>query len=97
MPRRRHLPKEGVDKRSVFRQQFGSEADGERVLAQVREAALESGLHFSLSGQRAGNSEDAHRLVLAAASSGSHTAVLRDVGRPGVGAVFREKREGCCE
>ena len=34
---RRHLPKEGVSKREVFRQQFGgNEAHGDRVVAQVK-------------------------------------------------------------
>ena len=61
---RRHLPKEGVGKREVFRQQFGNDAHGERVIQQVKATALQSGLQFNLSEQRAGNSEDAHRLLL---------------------------------
>ena len=61
---RRHLPKEGVPKHEIFRRQFGSDARGERVLAQVAATAAEDGLRFNLTDQRAGNSEDAHRLLL---------------------------------
>ena len=61
---RRHLPKTGVLKLDVFRQQFGDAAQGERVLAQVQAAAAANGLCFDNVDQRAGNSEDAHRLLL---------------------------------
>ena len=61
---RRHLPKEGVAKRDVFEQQFGDPSRGDRMLAQVVDTAAEDGLNFDLTGQRAGNSEDAHRLLL---------------------------------
>ena len=61
---RRNLPREGVPKMEIFRQQFGSEARGERVIAQVLATAAEDGMQFNLSSQRAGNSEDAHRLLL---------------------------------
>lgn len=65
---RRHLPKTGIPKRDVFRQQFGDAAHGERVLAQVKATAAADGLCFDLVDQRAGNSEDAHRLLLWAGS-----------------------------
>jgi predicted DsbA family dithiol-disulfide isomerase len=61
---RRSLPKEGVPKVDVFRRQFGSDAQGQRVLSQVAATAAADGLCFDLEGQRAGNSEDAHRLLL---------------------------------
>ena len=65
---RRHLPKAGVPKLEVFRQQFGDAAQGERVLAQVQATAAADGLCFDVTDQRAGNSEDAHRLLLWAGS-----------------------------
>ena len=61
---RRHLPKEGVPKREVFREQFGSYDKAERVISQVVETASEDGLVFNLTTQMAGNSEDAHRLMM---------------------------------
>lgn len=61
---RRHLPKEGIPKEEVFRQQYGSDAHGAQVLAQVCATAADDGMEFNLTGQRAGNSEDAHRLLL---------------------------------
>lgn len=72
---RRHLPKEGVPKHEVFRQQFGDDTRGERVLAQVVATAAEDGLLFNLTAQRAGNSEDAHRLLL---WSGAQTLTLME-------------------
>lgn len=68
---RRHLPKEGVPKKEVFRAQFGSDERGEQVLAGVRATAAADGLCFDTEGQRAGNSEDAHRLLLWAGGDGS--------------------------
>ena len=65
---RRHLPKAGVPKLEVFRQQFGDAAQGEHVLAQVQATAAADGLCFDVTDQRAGNSEDAHRLLLWAGS-----------------------------
>jgi predicted DsbA family dithiol-disulfide isomerase len=61
---RRHLPKEGVPKREVFISQFGSENGAEHIFAQVKATAMNDGLCFDSTGQRAGNSEDAHRLLL---------------------------------
>ena len=61
---RRHLPKDGVLKKDVFRAQFGSDEQGARVLAQVEATAASDGLCFDLGDQKAGNSEDAHRLLL---------------------------------
>ena len=61
---RRHLPKAGVLKTDVFRQQFGNSQKGEQVLANVQATAAGDGLCFDSTGQRAGNSEDAHRLLL---------------------------------
>lgn len=61
---RRQLPKTGVPKLDVFREQFGDVARGERVLAQVRATAAADGMCFDSVDQRAGNSEDAHRLLL---------------------------------
>ena len=61
---RRHLPKEGVDKRTAFKQQYGNDAHGERILANIKATAAADGLRLDLTGQRAGNSEDAHRLLL---------------------------------
>ena len=61
---RRHLPKAGVPKLQVFQQQFGDTARGESVLAQVQATAAADGLCFDVVDQRAGNSEDAHRLLL---------------------------------
>ncbi|CAK0818020.1 unnamed protein product [Prorocentrum cordatum] len=68
---RRHLPKEGVDKLSVFKQKFGGNEDhARRMLDGVKESATAAGLCMNLEGQRAGNSEDAHRLLLWAKSFG---------------------------
>jgi len=62
---RRHLPKEGVDKLSVFTQMFGgSEAQARAKLNGIKQAAESDGLRFDITGQRSGNSEDAHRLIL---------------------------------
>lgn len=70
---RRHLPKEGVAKHEVFRRQFGDASRGARMLAQVEATAAADGLTFNLTNQRAGNSEDAHRLLL---WSGTHVMNL---------------------
>eukprot|EP00746_Dinoflagellata_sp_MGD_P168406 gnl/MRDRNA2_/MRDRNA2_99840_c0_seq1.p1 gnl/MRDRNA2_/MRDRNA2_99840_c0~~gnl/MRDRNA2_/MRDRNA2_99840_c0_seq1.p1 ORF type:complete len:250 (+),score=40.05 gnl/MRDRNA2_/MRDRNA2_99840_c0_seq1:99-848(+) len=60
---RRHLPKAGLDKMSIFREQFGSESKARQVIEQVKQNAAADGLCFDPGLQRAGNSEDAHRLL----------------------------------
>lgn len=67
---RRHMSKEGVDKATVFSKQFGSEAQAQRVFAGISHTAAADGLCFDGTGQRAGNSEDAHRLLQWAGSFG---------------------------
>jgi predicted DsbA family dithiol-disulfide isomerase len=62
---RRQMPKEGVEKLSVFKQKFGGdEAQARRMFDGIKASAAEAGLCMNLEGQRAGNSEDAHRLLL---------------------------------
>jgi predicted DsbA family dithiol-disulfide isomerase len=78
---RRHLPKEGIEKLEVFRQQHGSDAHGLRVLDNIRQAAAADGLRFDLAGQRAGNSEDAHRLLLWARSQGKEMVLFETLMR----------------
>lgn len=59
-----HLPKSGVPKLEVLRQELKSEARAKRIMAQVGATAALDGLQFNVHGQRAGNSADAHRLLL---------------------------------
>jgi hypothetical protein len=61
---RRHLPKAGIDKTKMFAQQFGSIASVRQKYAGITRAAVADGLCFDPEGQLAGNSEDAHRLLL---------------------------------
>lgn len=61
---RRHLPKAGIDKTEMFVQQFGSVAAVRQKYAGIARAAAADGLCFDPEGQLAGNSEDAHRLLL---------------------------------
>ncbi len=61
---RRHLPKAGIDKTEMFTQQFGSIAAVRQKYAGIARAAAGDGLCFDPEGQLAGNSEDAHRLLL---------------------------------
>lgn len=62
---RRHLPKGGVDKLSVFKHKFGGNEDqARRIFDGITDSAAAAGLCMNLDGQRAGNSEDAHRLLL---------------------------------
>eukprot|EP00966_Prymnesium_polylepis_P269871 6234406-Prymnesium_polylepis.1 len=67
---RRHLPKSGIDKLQMFSQSMG-EANARAKFAQIQAAALADGLCLDFVAQRAGNSEDAHRL-LTWASTRSH-------------------------
>ena len=47
---RRHMPKEGVPKLEVFKQQFGSTQKGESILAQIASTASDEGLCFDMVG-----------------------------------------------
>mmetsp|Transcript_75034 Transcript_75034/g.132921 ORF Transcript_75034/g.132921 Transcript_75034/m.132921 type:complete len:271 (-) Transcript_75034:2-814(-) len=76
---RRHLPREGIDKISVFRKQFGSEAQARQVFAGISQTAAADRLCFDPTGQRAGNSEDAHRLLLWAGSFGKTLALYESM------------------
>lgn len=78
---RRQLPKEGVDKLSVFARQFGSESLARQKLNSVKQAAASDGLCFDMEGQRAGNSEDAHRLLLWAQSLGKDIELFESMVR----------------
>ena len=64
---RRHLPREGVDKVQMFADQGMGEAGARAKFAHIQQAGREDGLHLDFQGQRAGNSEDAHRLLVWAA------------------------------
>ena len=64
---RRHMPKAGVDKLAMFASGGMGEASARAKFDHIRDAALADGLCLDFSGQRAGNSEDAHRLLLWAA------------------------------
>merc|ERR1719191_2300025 len=56
---RRHLPKEGVEKLSVFKQKFGGdEARARSMFNGMKQSAADAGICMNLDGQRAGNSED---------------------------------------
>jgi len=69
---RRHLPKEGVEKLSVFKQKFGGDEDRARSMFNgIKQSAADAGICMNLDGQRAGNSEDAHRLLLWARTFGA--------------------------
>ena len=61
---RRQLPKEGVDKLQMFAEQLGEGAAAAKLDDIKRTAAEADGLILNFKGQRAGNSEDAHRLLL---------------------------------
>jgi predicted DsbA family dithiol-disulfide isomerase len=62
---RRQLPKEGVEKLAVFKQKFGGdEARARGMFDGIKQSGADAGLCMNLDGQRAGNSEDAHRLLL---------------------------------
>jgi len=79
---RRHLPKAGVDKLSVFKQKFGGNEDqARRVFEGVKQSAADAGLCMNLDGQRAGNSEDAHRLLLWARSFGKDLELFETMVR----------------
>lgn len=68
---RRHLPKEGVEKLAVFKQKFGgNEAQARSMFDGIKQSAVDAGICMNLEGQRAGNSEDAHRLLLWARTYG---------------------------
>ena len=66
---RRHLPKEGVSKLEMFSAAMGGEANARAKFAQIKGAAEDDGLCLDFDGQRAGNSEDAHRLLLWASAT----------------------------
>lgn len=61
----------------MFKKQFGSEAQGRSVLQGVKKNAAMDGLCFDMEGQRAGNSEDAHKLLLWAQSLGKDIELFR--------------------
>ena len=66
-----HFPLRGqLPSTEVFVRQFGSAERADAVMAGVKNAAAADGLCFDLRGQRAGNSEDAHRLLLWARAHG---------------------------
>jgi predicted DsbA family dithiol-disulfide isomerase len=62
----RELPKAGVAFQSeqVLRATFGTAEEGARVLDKVCKTVEADGLSFDMAGQRFGNSEDAHRLLM---------------------------------
>jgi len=69
---RRNLPKEGVEKLAVFKQKFGGNEDRARSMFDgIKQNAADAGICMNLDGQRAGNSEDAHRLLLWARTFGA--------------------------
>lgn len=74
---RRQLSKTGVEKMEVFRRQFGSEEQALRVFDGVKQNAASDGLCFNMQGQRAGNSEDAHRLLLWARTHGKELELFQ--------------------
>jgi predicted DsbA family dithiol-disulfide isomerase len=77
---RRQLPKEGVDKLSVFKQKFGGdEAQARRMFDGIQASAAEAGLCMNPEGQRAGNSEDAHRLLLWARTLGKEMELFESM------------------
>merc|ERR1719428_2144978 len=78
---RRHLPREGIDKIAMFAEQGMGEAAARSKFEHIRTTALADGLCLDFEGQRAGNSEDAHRLLLWAASEGADawTALAREL------------------
>mmetsp|Transcript_139244 Transcript_139244/g.277633 ORF Transcript_139244/g.277633 Transcript_139244/m.277633 type:complete len:218 (+) Transcript_139244:90-743(+) len=76
---RRHLPKQGVDKVSVFTKMLGSEAQAYAKLNGIKQAAESAGLCFDTTGQRSGNSEDAHRLILWARRSGKELELFESM------------------
>ena len=64
---RRHLPKEGVDKLEMFAASGMGEASARTKFEHIKQTALDDDLCFDFEQQRAGNSEDAHRLLMWAA------------------------------
>lgn len=76
---RRQLPKEGVDKLSMFKQKFGSQDQARSVLEGIKQNAANAGLCMNLDGQRAGNSEDAHRLLLWARTYGKELELFENM------------------
>ena len=57
--------------------QFGSAQRADAVMDGVKTAAAADGLCFDLRGQRAGNSEDAHRLLLWARAHGKELPLFK--------------------
>jgi predicted DsbA family dithiol-disulfide isomerase len=77
---RRHMPKEGVEKLETFKQKFGGdEVQARRFLEGIKASAAAAGLCMNLEGQRAGNSEDAHRLLLWARSLGKDMELFENM------------------
>lgn len=76
---RRHLPKEGIDKLSMFAQNFGGESQARHVFEGIKQNAAKAGLCINVDGQRAGNSEDAHRLLAWARSSGKELTLFESM------------------
>jgi predicted DsbA family dithiol-disulfide isomerase len=64
---RRHLPKAGIDKIEMFAHGGMGGAGARSKFEHIRETAAADGLCLDFESQRAGNSEDAHRLLLWAA------------------------------
>lgn len=65
---RRHLPKSGVDKIEMFAQGGMGAGSARAKFEHIRQTAVADGLCLDFESQRAGNSEDAHRLLLWAAT-----------------------------
>eukprot|EP00746_Dinoflagellata_sp_MGD_P118107 gnl/MRDRNA2_/MRDRNA2_54150_c0_seq2.p1 gnl/MRDRNA2_/MRDRNA2_54150_c0~~gnl/MRDRNA2_/MRDRNA2_54150_c0_seq2.p1 ORF type:complete len:600 (-),score=84.46 gnl/MRDRNA2_/MRDRNA2_54150_c0_seq2:345-2144(-) len=62
---RRHLPRSGVDKMLIFKEQFGMDEPKYRELMEkVKQNADTDGRCYDFNNMQAGNSEDAHRLLL---------------------------------
>lgn len=74
------FPKKGVDKLNMFTKMFGSKTHARRKLEEMRSAAFAEGLPFVL-GQKAGNSLDAHRLLVWALTQGKQEALLEEIYR----------------
>jgi predicted DsbA family dithiol-disulfide isomerase len=77
---RRQLPKEGVEKLEVFKEKFGGDERRARSMFDgIKRSASDAGLCVNLDGQRAGNSEDAHRLLLWARSFGKEMELFENM------------------
>jgi len=77
---RRHLPKEGIEKLSVFKEKFGGDEDQARKMFDgIKQSAADAGICMNVEGQRSGNSEDAHRLLLWARSLGKDLELFENM------------------